>query len=79
MPGPYPGRVIRVRSERSIDPQSEVVNQPVVRQILTAGMQALTGERRPADAWTHFIAPQDVVGIKVNCPGLRRFVPVRRW
>ena len=69
MPGPYPGRVIRVHSERSIDPQTDQVNRPVVQQMLAAGMQSLTGERRPADAWARFIAPQDVVGIKVNCSG----------
>ena len=69
MPGPYPGRVIRVHSENSIDAQTDAVNRPVVQQMLAAGMQALTGERRPADAWAHFIAPQDVVGIKINCSG----------
>jgi uncharacterized protein (DUF362 family) len=69
MPGPYPGRVVRVHAERSIDPQTDAVNREVVRQMLAAGMQSLTGERRPADAWARFIAPQDVVGIKVNCSG----------
>ena len=69
MPGPYPGRVIRVHSERSIDAQSDIINRPVVQQMLAAGMKALTGERRAEDAWARFISPQDVVGIKVNCSG----------
>jgi uncharacterized protein (DUF362 family) len=70
MPGPYPGRVVRVHAERSIDPQSDAVNRQVVQQMLLAeGMQALTGDRRAADAWTRFIGPQDVVGIKINCSG----------
>jgi len=61
--------VVRVHAERSIDPQSDAVNRPVVQQMLAAGMQSLTGERRPADAWARFIGPKDVVGIKVNCSG----------
>jgi uncharacterized protein (DUF362 family) len=69
MPGPYPGSVIRVHSEQSIDAQTDAVSRPVVRRMLDAGMQALTGEKRPADAWARFIAPKDVVGIKVNCSG----------
>jgi uncharacterized protein (DUF362 family) len=69
MPGPYPGRVIRVRAEGSIDAQSGAVNRRVVQQMLASGMQALTGERRPVDAWARFISPRDVVGIKVNCSG----------
>jgi uncharacterized protein (DUF362 family) len=69
MPGPYPGHVTRVHSENSIDPQTDAVNRQVVQQMLAAGMQALTGERRPADAWARFIAPNDVVGIKINCSG----------
>lgn len=69
MPGPYPGRVVRVHSERSIDAQSDAVNRTVVQQMLAAGMRTLTGERRPTDAWACFISPRDVVGIKVNCSG----------
>ncbi len=69
MPGPYPGRVIRIHSDRSIDTQSGVVNRPLVKQMLAAGMRALTGDRRVEDAWARFISPHDVVGIKVNCSG----------
>src|SRR5579863_9502018 len=69
MPGPYPGRVVRVHCARSIDEKANAVNADAVRQMLASGMQELTGERRPADAWARFISPQDVVGIKVNCSG----------
>lgn len=69
MPGPYPGRLIRVHSERSIDAQTDAVSRPVVQQMLAAGMQALTGEKRPVDAWARFVTPKDLVGIKVNCSG----------
>ncbi len=72
MPGPYPGRVVRVHSGRSIDPQTSAVDPAAVRQMIDAGMRALTGERRAADAWARFIAPHDVVGIKVNCSGAPR-------
>lgn len=69
MPGPYPGKVIRVHSERSINSDTDAINRQVVDQMLAAGMRALTGDQRPADAWARFLSPQDVVGIKVNCSG----------
>ena len=69
MPGPYPGQVVRVHSENSIDTASARVNREVVKQMLAGGMKALTGDARPEDAWARFISPKDVVGIKVNCSG----------
>lgn len=72
MPGPYPGQVIRVHSESSIDTAADQVNALVVKQMIAAGMKTLTGDARPEDAWARFITPQDVVGIKVNCSGAPR-------
>ncbi len=72
MPGPYPGKVVRVHSERSIDPATERVDRPLVKQMISAGMLALTGESNDAAAWKRFISPRDVVGIKVNCSGAPR-------
>ena len=72
MPGPYPGHVVRVHSLRSINENSDAVDTQIVRQMLAAGMHALTGERRSEDAWARFISPKDVVGIKVNCSGAPR-------
>ena len=69
MPGPYPGQVVRVHSENSIDTASARVNREIVKQMLAGGMKALTGDARPEDAWARFISPKDVVGIKVNCSG----------
>ena len=69
MPGPYPGRVVRVHCEKSIDTASSRVDRAFVKQMLATGMQALTGDSRPEDAWARFISPNDVVGIKVNCSG----------
>jgi uncharacterized protein (DUF362 family) len=72
MPGPYPGQVVRVHSEKSIDAASEKVDSEVVRQMIAGGMKTLTGDSRPQDAWARFISPKDVVGIKVNCSGAPR-------
>src|SRR6266568_314454 len=69
MPGPYPGQVVRVHSENSIDSASAKVNRELVKQMLAAGMKGLTGDARAEDAWARFISPKDVVGIKVNCSG----------
>ena len=69
MPGPYPGRAIRVHSDAAIDVRSGSINQAVVSRMLSRGMQALTGDSRDADCWARFISPKDIVGIKVNCSG----------
>jgi uncharacterized protein (DUF362 family) len=69
MPGPFPGEVVRVSCDRSIDVDTERIDRQVVRLMLSAGMRALTGASTDRDAWSHFIVPDDVVGIKVNCSG----------
>ena len=69
MPGPYPGSVISVKAEKSIDPESEKVDATVVAEMVRRGMIALTGETAARDAWRKFFSPSDVVGIKVNCSG----------
>jgi hypothetical protein len=69
MPGPYPGRVISVRSEKSVDTTTNTANDEVVREMMAQGMRALTGASTTADAWRTFFAPADIVGIKVNCGG----------
>lgn len=69
MPGPYKGQVVRVHSDKSIDSSTARVNRAVVKQMLSAGMQSLTGHTRDEDCWSRFISPRDVIGIKVNCSG----------
>jgi uncharacterized protein (DUF362 family) len=69
MPGPYPGQVVRVHSEDSIDADSEKVDAAVVRNMISRGMRALTGDSDERDSWTRFISKEDVVGVKVNCSG----------
>lgn len=67
MPGLYPGRVVELSDPRSI--VGNRVSQPVVRQMLERGMKELTGESSVEAAWAKFIAPKDVVGIKINPSG----------
>ena len=37
--------------------------------MMARGMRTLTGDATPDEAWRRFFAPDDVVGIKVNCGG----------
>ena len=69
MPGPYPGRVVKVTSAKSVDTSSGAANDEVVREMMAQGMRGLTGAGTTAEAWRRFFAPSDVVGIKVNCGG----------
>lgn len=69
MPGPYPGRVVSVRSDRCVDTSTGAADAAVVRDMLAQGMRALTGAATTADAWRRFFVPSDIVGIKVNCGG----------
>jgi hypothetical protein len=69
MPGPYPGKVVSVASDRSVDVDTNAANVEVVREMMARGMCALTGTASVADAWKRFFEPSDVVGIKVNCGG----------
>jgi len=69
MPGPYPGRVVSVKSEKSVDPATNAANGDVVREMMARGLCALTGAKTAPEAWRRFFAPADVVGIKVNCGG----------
>jgi hypothetical protein len=69
MPGPYPGRVVAVKSDRCVDTETSAADDEVVREMMARGMCALTGEKTPLEAWRRFVVPSDVVGIKVNCGG----------
>jgi hypothetical protein len=69
MPGPYPGRVVAVTSDKSVDVTSGTANADVVREMMARGMRTLTGASSTADAWRRFFQPADIVGIKVNCGG----------
>jgi uncharacterized protein (DUF362 family) len=67
MPGLFPGRVVEVSDSNSI--VRNRVSQPVVRAMIERGMKELTGERSVAAAWTKFVEPSDIVGVKINPSG----------
>jgi hypothetical protein len=69
MPGPYPGRVVSVKSEKCVDTSTGTANDEIVREMMARGMRTLTGAATTADAWRRFIQPSDHVGLKVNCGG----------
>lgn len=69
MPGPFPGEVVSVRSDRCLDMATGEADDAVVREMMAEGMRTLTGADSTAAAWRRFFAPADVVGIKVNCGG----------
>jgi uncharacterized protein (DUF362 family) len=69
MPGPYPGQAVSVHADQCIDVASEKPDPAVVREMMTRGMRALTGDADVRDAWRRFVSPADIVGIKVNCSG----------
>jgi hypothetical protein len=69
MPGPFPGKVVRVHSEKSVDSATHKADAPTVAEMLSRGMRSLTGAKDQRDAWAHFFDATDVVGIKVNCSG----------
>ena len=69
MPGLFPGRVVKVKSDKCVDTTTNTANDQVVREMMAQGMRALTGAATTADAWRRFFTPSDVVGIKVNCGG----------
>ncbi|MDZ4800936.1 MAG: DUF362 domain-containing protein [Bryobacteraceae bacterium] len=69
VPGPFPGRVASVRSERCIDAETDKVDRDKVTEMVAAGMKALTGEQNTRAAWSRFFDSSDVVGIKINASG----------
>ena len=69
MPGPYPGRVVSVKSDKCVDTATGRASDEVVREMMARGIRALTGAGTTSDAWRRFFEPSDVVGIKVNCGG----------
>ncbi len=69
MPGPYPGKVVSVKSAKCLSEDGTKINGEVVREMMERGMRALTGDAKTVDSWRRFFTPDDVVGIKVNAGG----------
>lgn len=64
MPGKYPGKVVRVNH-----PGSSVDKEPVedvAYEMISQAMLSLTGAATLKDAWLQFVAPNEVIGLKVN-------------
>ena len=61
---PAKSRVVLVRDPGAIN--SFTADPTKVRTVVIAGINALTGEKDEAAAWRHFVASNDVVGIKIN-------------
>lgn len=67
LPGLFPGRVVEIA-----DPQAIVANrvsQPIIRRMLDRALRELTGAQDAREAWSKFIEPKDIVGIKINPSG----------
>lgn len=77
MPGPFPGKAVRVHSEKSVDTATDKVDAPTVSEMLSRGMRSLTGAKNERDAWASFFDASDVVGIKVNCSGAPKIYSAR--
>jgi hypothetical protein len=77
MPGPFPGKAVRVHSEKSVDTATGKVDAPTVSEMLSRGMLSLTGAKNERDAWASFFDATDVVGIKVNCSGAPKIFSAR--
>ncbi|HKF26390.1 MAG TPA: DUF362 domain-containing protein [Candidatus Acidoferrum sp.] len=67
MPGRFPGRVVEVSDSSAI--LSNRVSQPVIERMLDRALRELTGARDRAEAWSQFVEPGDIVGIKINPSG----------
>src|SRR5207237_10480597 len=75
MPGPYPGRVVSIRSDKCVDTSTGAAKDEIVREMMARGMRTLTGAGTTPDAWRRFCEPSYSVGIKVNCGGYSHRAP----
>jgi len=64
MPGKYPGKVVHVHDEDSVN--DDLFNAEVIDRMIAEGMLALTGEKSLKRAWRHFVKPGEVIGLKLN-------------
>jgi uncharacterized protein (DUF362 family) len=67
MPGLFPGRVVELSNPEAI--VRNRVSQPLIKEMLERGMKELTGDNSAQAAWAKFVAPKDIVGIKINPSG----------
>jgi hypothetical protein len=66
LPGPFPGRVVKVTDPRSL--AGDAVDAKVVREMLERGVRTLTGTTMKR-SFARLFTADDVVGLKVNPVG----------
>jgi len=64
MPGKYPGKVVKL-STPGVSAKGEVSAEKV-KKAVERGILELTGQSDLKKAWSEFVSPGDIVGIKVN-------------
>ena len=64
MPGKYPGQVVKLSTGSAST--NGAINGNEVSEYVKKGMKTLTGKSDLKSAWSEFVKPDDVVGIKVN-------------
>jgi hypothetical protein len=68
MPGLFPGRVVEIADAQAI--LNNRVSQPGHQGACSIGpLRELTGAQDGREAWSKFIEPKDIVGIKINPSG----------
>jgi len=64
LPGMYPGKVVKIVDEQSVidnKPQEDIAYEMIKKVLLQ-----LTNETNINKAWTHFVAQDEIIGLKVN-------------
>jgi uncharacterized protein (DUF362 family) len=56
---------------RDASPEELFSSAAALQKMVEAGLKELTGSADPATAWSRYVRPTDIVGIKVNCLGGR--------
>lgn len=64
LPGKYPGKVVHIHDEKSVE--NDLFNQDVINTMIASGMLALTGEKSLKKAWRQFVKPGEIIGLKLN-------------
>ncbi len=63
-------RVVLVKA-KGASREKLMASTGTLRRMVEAGLKELTGSSDPGAAWSRYVRPTDVVGIKVNCLGGR--------
>jgi uncharacterized protein (DUF362 family) len=64
LPGKYPGKVVHIHDEASVN--NDIFNAEVINKMIAEGMLALTGEKSLRRAWRQFVKPGEMIGLKLN-------------